>query len=449
MSMKTRSLLRLLASAIGAGVVLVATAVVLNRPRFDEALLPELQALKTARPPAPDQNGYTMAWGFLAANNIDPESAGRTILDQLNERYEAGARISIDSEERNSLLGPRGAREDWPPLLPSLECVARVDLDCADRIIAEVANVQLDRVRFAVLSQRFETMSRKLRFDEGEQRDAHTPFVPYGAIRDVGRIILAESFRNDPDAVFIGKAAEHLGFWRVMLRDAQTMGAKMVAVSGIQATLDFLSALMRDRALTPTDAGSIRSFVSALTPEELDISDGFVSEARVQVLSDELPLASGAPARARIVIQRNATLNDFYSNILQPMILRAKLSSVDFYRSGGNRPLDFAARGKAPLLFNRGGHRLISRMAWDPEQFVARIQDQNGRLVLVLLQSELEIAPDAERASAIASSVYRNPYTGEPMQYDATSQTIGFQCLHTAHHPPALPDRCAVWLGSP
>jgi hypothetical protein len=86
-------------------------------------------------------------------------------------------------------------------------------------------------------------------------------------------------------------------------------------------------------------------------------------------------------------------------------------------------------------------------MQWDPEQFVARTHDQNGRILLVLLQAEVEQSPGTAISGVLESSSHRNPYTGEPMQYNSRSQTIGFQCLHTAFHPPALPDNCAVAIG--
>jgi hypothetical protein len=437
----------LIVAAVGGGLI-VAAALLVNRPPFDDPLLVELEALKSAEPPGLEQNGYPIAMGFLAANNADPESAGRAILAALSDRYKAGQRIAIAPEDRRKLLGTDGP-ETWQSPFESLECVPRVDLDCADRLIAEVAHANLDDARFTTLASRFDNLIQQPHLDEGQQRDAYTPFAPFGAIRNVSRVLLARSFSKDTDAAFIARAAEQLRFWRVMLREGQTLVAKMIAVAGIQDTLDFLSALMRERELAPADAGSIGAFVSALTPQELDIGNGFVSEARIQVLNDALPLASDASAFDRILLLRHATLNDYYSSIIHPLLLRARLSPAEFHRTGGNRALDFSKGVAAPLLSNLGGYRLIRDMKWDPEQFIARTQDQNGRLLLVMLQAELEQASGAARQASIASSSHRNPYTGEPMHYDERTQTIGFQCLHTAYHPPALPDQCAVRLGNP
>ena len=85
---------------------------------------------------------------------------------------------------------------------------------------------------------------------------------------------------------------------------------------------------------------------------------------------------------------------------------------------------------------------------WDPEQFVARVQDENARISLVMLQAELEEKPGSDIKAMVSSSRWRNPYTGEPMNYDPETHTLGFVCLHTAYHPPASPDSCSVAIGA-
>ena len=61
---------------------------------------------------------------------------------------------------------------------------------------------------------------------------------------------------------------------------------------------------------------------------------------------------------------------------------------------------------------------------------------------------EIEERPDLDVATLVRSSTLRNPYTGEPMEYDSRTGTLGFACLHTASHPPEPADQCAVALAS-
>jgi hypothetical protein len=99
------------------------------------------------------------------------------------------------------------------------------------------------------------------------------------------------------------------------------------------------------------------------------------------------------------------------------------------------------------MFYNLGGKLAVSRSAWDGHLFPARVHDEDGRITLLLLQAQIEEHPDLDVATLVRSTALRNPYTGEPMEYDPRAGTIGFPCLHTAFHPPEPADRCLVALG--
>jgi hypothetical protein len=319
-----------------------------------------------------------------------------------------------------------------------------VDLDCADRLIAEVERANSQDARLAVLLKRYDALIRQDHFIESQERDAYTPVAPYRAILDVGRIRLAMSFRSDSTSGLLAKAADDFRFWTITLREGETLVAKMISVAGIQNTLDFLSALMRDRELTGSDIQFIQHFLRPMTAEEGDIGEAFLSEARITVLSEPLPVAVDSSWIIRLMLQRNSTLNELYLKTIFPMRLRAALTPEQFYRQGAYLPLNDDLREFPFSPFNLGG-RIASRNAtWDPEQFVARVHDENGRILLVLIQTEIEQRPESEVKAVLSSSPWRNPYTGDPMEYALESHTIGFECLHTAFHPPASPDKCRI-----
>jgi hypothetical protein len=421
--------------------LVAAVATLVNLPTFDEPLYTELKA---ARPATLERNAYPIALGFLTANDVDPGVAGEEILKALHERYEARQPITIAPQDMRKLLGSTGDGEEWQSQFKSLDCNARVYLDCANRLIAEVSKADIKDRRLTVLFERFQTLVHQERFDEGQERDAYTPVAPYGSIRNIARIRLAASIGQDSNLDFLTKIADDLHFWRAMLRQGETLITKMVAIAGIQNTLDFLSALMRERVLTDGEVGIVLGFLEPLTTKESDISDAFVSEAQISVLTGTAPVAMDASLLNRWTLQRNATLNEYYLNAILPMRFRSKLSPGEFYRQKAYRPLGYSRREFPPSLFNWGGNRLSRNSGWDPQLFVARTHDQNGRILLVLLQAELEQNPGREVNALVAASSYRNPYTGEQMEYEPRLHTIGFRCLHTAYHPPASPDKCAV-----
>ena len=62
----------------------------------------------------------------------------------------------------------------------------------------------------------------------------------------------------------------------------------------------------------------------------------------------------------------------------------------------------------------------------------------DGRIALALLQAEIALNADKDVGEVVQASQYRNPYTGEPMDYDVAAGTIGFKCLGTADEVCAL-----------
>jgi hypothetical protein len=129
------------------------------------------------------------------------------------------------------------------------------------------------------------------------------------------------------------------------------------------------------------------------------------------------------------------------------MRLRASLSPREFFERKAYEPLPHELRLDPRMPYNLGGKLALSRSPWDPEQFPARVHDEDGRVQLILLQAQIEEHPELDAATIVRSSGHRNLYTGEPMEYDARARTIGFRCLHTAFHPPEPADQCAVALG--
>lgn len=446
--MCARGLIRPLIFAVGslvAGLLLLgAAALLVNLSWFDATLHPELERLEKVEPLLLEENAYPIALGFIAADGLDPRTAGEKILQALHERFLRGEPITLDTEEMNDFLGGTAKRDVWRTRFKSLDCNARVDLDCADRVIAEVTPLDTKDARLAVLLNRYESMIHEEHFVESQERDAYTPGPPYGRILDVGRIRLAMSLRQSSTSDLLTKAAEDFRFWTTMLREGDTLVAKMISLAGMQNTLDFLSALMRQRELTETEVQTIRRFLRPMTAEESDIGEAFLSEARIAVLSETPPVASGSSWFIQRTLQKNATLNDLYLKIIVPMRLRSALTPEEYYRQGAFRPLKHDLRERPLALFNWGGRTAFRNANWDPEQFVARVQDQNGRISLVMLQAELEPKPGPDVAAVVSSSRWRNPYTGDPMEYGPEFHTIGFACLHTAFHPPASPDKCSI-----
>jgi hypothetical protein len=299
----------------------------------------------------------------------------------------------------------------------------------------------------STLFERYRSMLDQPRFEENQERDVFSPMPSYDVLMAVGRLRLATSYETDAVPVFLGKAAQDFEFWRRALREGDTLAANIVSLAGLQNDLDFLSTLLRHRELQESDHSRIEALLRPLSREESDIEEAFVSEARIGLLSEEPPVLLFSSWPRRLVAQENATSNEDYVANIVPMRLRASLSAAEYYRQKAYQPLTYRLRLFPPPLYNLGGKLALSE-GRDSAQFPARVHDLNGRILLVLLQSEIERRrQSSEVPEIVRASQYRNPYTGDPMEYDAEARTIGFKCLHTIFHPPDPPDLCAFSIG--
>jgi hypothetical protein len=310
-----------------------------------------------------------------------------------------------------------------------------------------IASVDLNSPRLAVLFKRYEMLLQQPHFVETPEPDVETPFPPLGPIVALGRLRLAMSLRADTTPVFLEKASQELAFWRMTLREGGRLGTKMVALAAIRNAHDFVAAAMRERNLDSHDLGLLRQAIRPFAHEESDIGAGFVSEARAPLLSGVTPAAQDSSWLTRLLLQKNATFNQFFRQTIEPMRWRSSLAAREYFEKKAYAPLHHGLRWTPGVFYNFGGKLALSRSPWDPHQFPSRVHDEDGRIELLLLQAEIEEHPASDVGTLVRNSEHRNPYTGVAMEYDAQARTIGFACLHTAFHPPEPGDQCAVALG--
>jgi hypothetical protein len=443
-------------------VAAILAVIVLNISWFDEPLLPELEALRKPQPATVDGNAFPFALGFLAAEGRDPRAVGVEIIGILQSRRDRGEPATIGKEEKRAILGEplsldalgANSRPETAPTAGTKSlgktCLPRYRLDCAQRLIADSAALDPNGPLLAVLFARYETLLQQAHYVETPAPDPMTPWPPLGPIQELGRLRLAISFRTDPTAVFMEKASQELAFWRMTLREAQLLGTKMSALAAIRWTNDFLSTLMRERELGTQDLERLRGFVRPFTREESDIGAAFLADARTELLGGKPYVDDDASWMIHWLLQTNATFNQEFRDTIEPMRRRSSLDARQYYDQKAHEPLPLEFRVAPGMFYNLGGKLVLSgRSAWNTHVFPSRVHDEDGRITLLLIQAEIEEHPDQDVATLVRSSMLRNPYTGEPMEYDSRAATLGFACLHTAFHPPEPPDRCMVALESP
>jgi hypothetical protein len=179
-----------------------------------------------------------------------------------------------------------------------------------------------------------------------------------------------------------------------------------------------------------------------LTREERDIGETFLAELRIALLSEKsLVIPEEGSWMARLMLQQHATLNEYYFSTILPMQLRSSLSPEEFYRQRGYEQLSYSVRAFPPPLYNLGGKLVLEHIMteYNLQDYITRVHDLDGRILLVLLQAELENRSERSVQDLVRASAHKNPYTGNPMDYDEATHTIRFDCLEASSS-----DVCAV-----
>ena len=266
--------------------ILVVVTLVINLSWFDEELHPDLQRLVPPRNVSMDGNAYPWIYGFPSADDRDFRQSGLDIVAALRQRFAAGEQVTLTAEETDRILGSGNDSETLGRQFPALACNARFELDCADRLLADIAESARFDSRLLLLLSRYETILGASRFEENQEFDAYTPLPDYRLLMEISRIRLAASLGGEP-VPFIADVQRDIAFWKLMLRDGQSLVAKMVALAGIRNDLTFLSALMRRQPLDDSVLEAIGAAVAPLDDAQRDIGETFLAEMRISLLSSK------------------------------------------------------------------------------------------------------------------------------------------------------------------
>jgi hypothetical protein len=426
--------------------ILIAITLFINLSWFDEELNKDLVALNTPRDVPMEGNAYPLFYGFLAAADRDPAEAGLKIIRTMQERSRAGEPAMLTNDEVDEILGHPGP-EVWKGALRSTNCNSSVvaGLDCLDRVVTEATDANLDNPRLRLLIERFEQLLQVPRWKEFRELDYNSVSMPqpYGDLTTISRIRLGESIRTNTTARFLLDISQDIRFWKRMLDGGQNLMSKMIALGGLHFDAKILSTLMRTRKLSAEELRGMSDVLSPLTESERNIEEAFLGELWFSSMSGRMSIVDDWMSLSRLALQRNATANELYMTRTLPVRLRASLSAAEFYRQRAYEPLNDRMRFMPPPLYNLGGKLLLRGFVGygtSSLNYISRVHDLDGRISLVLLQAEVALKADIGVQDVVKGSRYRNPYTGEPMDYDPSNGTISFPCLARPR------DVCAVKL---
>ena len=413
-------------------VVLLLFTLTINAPWFDEDLLPEVQAIKNAQAePYVAKNAYP---ALLAINGdrSDFNQASQEIRQLLNKNIRQSGRDFLNATEYD-LYHNKTADESWQNDYPT--CNSRRDRGCMADLLEQIKNQPITNQRLKSQLDKYHALIQLQHFNESTQVDLNAPLVSFGPIIALKRLYLANSFATDSTDEFIRNFNQDMRFWRMLLADGHHMITKMVAVATLHNSIDALSKAIDDEVFTDQQLMKLHAALPRLSPAEADMQKVFDFEFKHSISFYEAAEQQGDSRVLKLFdfFQPHATQNLAYRVSLKPLRDMAVLSADGFYAKSNSGEWHDHPENQfswSPTsLYNPVGKILVGTAMPAYSDYVARIHDLEGMLALLKLKMEVKLSPDKPVAAIIETSEQVNPYTGEPMSYDAAKQKIHFSCV--------------------
>lgn len=385
---------------------------------YNPPLEPEVaEFLKLPTNSVPDaENGFFAMFGFAAPADQKMHPYG---LARYKATIEASKNISLELTAEKNQLTFKGKE------LPK---------DNLYRFVAE-SKPLLDQLAMdnAVLLARYRELRRFRVFSEPvTQESLQEPPIPsFSPIRNTQSVyllqILRQAHEGQNDQALSGLETD-LTFWRTALKDARSLIAKLIAIASIQKDYQAAAELIRHARLSQQQLQRLTTMLPPWTPEMIGMDQAFRFEA--MFLSASLEKTTGrARWLERLVFKKNATRNKMTRTFMAiSKISQFPPDQLYKLRQGNSHLSAEQMRIGVEFLYNSVGAVLNSIAVPQVSGYLykATSLEVKRRMVLILLKAKAMQIPVSTMAGFIQKlgPEYTNPYTKEPMQWDAKKNVL-------------------------
>jgi len=415
---------------------LIFFAVLLAANWRDEPLTPEAARL-LAPPPAPQSdaaNAYHVLLGLNAPDGEDALAAGRRIRAEFERRLRENPNAASDDPPRNETIVLE--QEQWD------EALACREPDCVDFYLGEQDRIRAFMAKRLLLRQRYRQFVQIPVLDEPLQRSVVGPSPRYLALLPASEMRRAEAVLALSGGDLQAGAnilMEEIRAHRRLLAGSTHLMGKIMGVGLLSRDYQLLSeAIERWPQLAQQPA--LAEAWQPLRPEEYGMRKMIESEAAAQANTAYWLLQSqdGRKLVKSWGYLPNATVN-----------LIARWAAEDVQNTEGAVAVDVRqasiARRKEEReqmaswvswrsIRNPSGRMLVSALSGRPtwvHEVNGNLHNLDGYIRLIALQAALrrDDVPLAQVADYVerASPELRNPYSGQPMRWDAATATLSFE----------------------
>ncbi len=385
---------------------------------YNPPLEPEVaEFLKLPTNSVPDaENGFFAMFGFAAPADQKMHPYG---LARYKATIEASKNISLELTAEKNQLTFKGKE------LPK---------DNLYRFVAE-SKPLLDQLAMdnAVLLARYRELRRFRVFSEPVTRESlqEQPIPSFNPIRNTQSVYLLQILRQSHEGQIdqaLSELETDLTFWRTALKDARSLIAKLIAIASIQKDYQAAAELIRHARLSQQQLQRLTTMLPPWSPEMIGMDQAFRFEA--MFLSASLEKTTGKSKwLERLVFKKNATRNKMTRTFMA--ISKTALFPPDqLYklRQGNSHLSAEQTRIGVEFLYNSVGAVLNSIAVPQVSGYLykATSLEVKRRMLMILLKAKALQIPVSTMAGFIQKlgPEYANPYTKEPMQWDAKKNVL-------------------------
>lgn len=409
---------------------------IINISVFDEKLDNRVVKLiqATSESPPIEGNAYFALMGISAATDKNIIQTGLQLLERYQQNRNQG-NDGLRPDDYQEILGVNQAIDKkWQDSYDS--CKSRLEYGCLTKLSEQLQATPIKSARFAMMLQRYERIMQMTTYQNFNNITHGTPMPGYGVLLDLGKLKSAHLYHSATKTEFLAQITQELDFWKMQLADGIMLIDKMVAVAGIWSNLNYLSEFIRANEFSKQQKTIINSLLKPLTPDELDIGEGFISESNTMFLQIK-SMNSSLFDLEFMLLQPNATMNLFYQYFTKPLISLSQMNLKEFIQTlhadsfnQRREKVESLISFTPDSLYNYNGKTMVTtNYCLACRDYIARVHDVNNIMNLVKLQILLKETAMTAMEQAVKNSEIINPYTDKAYDFDPTNNWLKFDCI--------------------
>ncbi len=433
---------------------------------LDEPLRPEVkEAMEWNLPSsAYEENGYLILLGMNEPAGVDALTAGKIILENELQRYQA---YKLNQDMAPSK--PYSSTDSLFSMKDSL-CDYQKQINCVAFYLAQNhATRQQLLKKNQFLLERYRSIRNSRQFVETIPPYPEALIPSYTNLTSAAKlehVLVISDISRRRFAAAMDRLAENAAFAHRLLKEGDSLIAHMIALHMVKNDALILSALMQKYPQLVQYTAQISQIVAPISTREYSEEKAFkreqrnilnlIGHTRTEIIENWKRKGQGyLNGLLKLFYSENATLNlayDLYN--LKVKVASADGSQLDLEVANADRESEnlYGTPIISHMIYvrNTGGKLLLQISEPSYLDYVIRHHDTEGFLRLVALQYKLLAQKigltHVPRFLELAGREYVNPYTLEPMKWNADKRELSFEGRQADKNNPGKKVRYCAYL---